>query len=71
MNDGDTLGSPMAVVVNESFVRRYLLHTDPLTQRLMLGVPQPGQNGLGPPVMFQIVGVFHDIQNSDHLTGSA
>ncbi len=71
LNDGDTLGSPMAVVVNESFARRYLLHTDPLTQRLMLGVPQPGQNGLGPPVMFQIVGVFHDIQNSDHLTGSA
>jgi putative ABC transport system permease protein len=71
LNDSDTMGSPMSVVVNESFVRRYLEHTDPLTTRLMLGMPQPGQNKLGSPVAFQIVGVFHDIHNNEKLAGAA
>ena len=43
---------------------------DPLSPRLILGMPQPGQNRLGPPVMFQIVGVFHDIQNNENLAGA-
>ncbi len=71
LNDGDSIGHPLAVMVNESFVRRYLAHSDPLTQQLLLGMPEPGQNKLGAAVAFQIVGVFHDILNSDHLTGDA
>jgi putative ABC transport system permease protein len=70
LNDADTLGRPMAVVVNESFVRRYLEHTDPMTTQLLLGIPQPGQNKLGPPITFQVVGVFHDIHN-DKLADAA
>ncbi|MGC2300736.1 MAG: FtsX-like permease family protein, partial [Acidobacteriaceae bacterium] len=69
-NGSDTFGGALAVVVNESFVRHYFANTDPLTQRLMMGLPQPGQNQLGAPAAFQIVGVFRDIHNSDQLTGS-
>ena len=71
LEDSDTMGSPSAVVVNEAFVRRYLEHADPLTTRVMIGIPQPGQNQLGAPVAFQIVGVFHDIHNNDRLSGEA
>lgn len=69
LNGSDTPGSPMSVVVSETFVRRYLAGKDPFIQHLMLGIPQPGQNQLGPPVSFQIVGVFHDIHNNDKITG--
>ena len=47
------------------------LLTDPFSQRVEIGIPQPGQQKLGPPVAFQIVGVFHDILNNEHLTGTA
>ncbi len=67
----DTLGSPLAVVVNETFVHRYLAGKDPFSQHLLLPIPQPGQNQLGPPTSFQIVGVFHDIHNSDKIGGAA
>jgi putative ABC transport system permease protein len=70
LNDADTLGTPLSIVVNESFVHRYLTGKDPLSQHLLLGVPQPGQNQLGPRMSFQIIGVYHDIQNNEHLTGA-
>jgi putative ABC transport system permease protein len=71
LNERDTGTSPLTVVVNESFVRRYLANVDPLNTRLMVGLPVLGQNQPGPARAFQIVGVFHDILNSDHLTGGA
>jgi putative ABC transport system permease protein len=61
-------------MVNESFVHRYLAGMDPLTQRLLLARITATSNGppqLGPPEPFQIVGVFHDIHNDQHLTGAA
>jgi putative ABC transport system permease protein len=70
-SESDTMTSPLTVVVNESFVRRYFPSVDPLTQRLMMGIPAPGQNQMGPAQAFQVVGIFHDILNSDHLTGGA
>ena len=74
LSDSDGMGTPLAVMVNESFVRRYLAGMDPLTQRLLLARITATSNGppqLGPPVAFQIVGVFHDIHNDQHLTGAA
>jgi putative ABC transport system permease protein len=71
LRDSDTLGGTLSVVVNETFVHRYLADKDPLTQHLLLGIPQPGQNQLGPQISFQIVGVFHDIHNNDKITGAA
>jgi putative ABC transport system permease protein len=69
LNDLDTMTGSLSIVVNQSFVRRYLANADPLTQRLVLAFPVPGQNHPGPPVHYQIVGVYHDVLNSDHLTG--
>jgi putative ABC transport system permease protein len=71
LNNTDTLGTPLSVIVNESFVRRYLAGKDPFSQHILLGLPKPGENQLGPQISFQIVGVFHDIHNSDKITGDA
>ncbi len=70
LSDADSLGSPLSIVVSETFVHRYLADKDPFTQHLMIGIPQPGQNAPGAAASFQIVGVFHDIHNNDKLTGS-
>jgi putative ABC transport system permease protein len=70
LNDSDTMTTPLATMVNETFVRRYFPNADPLTQRLIVTLPsQQGQSG--PPVEYQIVGVFHDVLDNEHLTGNA
>jgi len=71
LSDSDTLGSPLSIVVNQTFVHRYLAGKDPFTLHLLLPVPQPGENKLGPPIPFQIVGVYHDVHNNDKLTGAS
>jgi putative ABC transport system permease protein len=73
LSDSDGMGTPLAVMVNEAFASRYLAGMDPLAQRLLLARITPTNNGppqLGPPEPFQIVGVFHDIRNDQHLTGA-
>lgn len=73
LNAQDVAGGVRVAMVSETFVRQYLSGVDPLTQRikipeLMVGVEPP----LGPPVEWQIVGVFHDVQYQSHPTiGSA
>ena len=75
LNEGDTLTSPMAVMVNEAFLHRYMPNADPLTQHLMIAIPMAA-NGSGPhaeppqAVAYQVVGVFHDVANDEHLTGT-
>ena len=74
LNNEDRPQSPRVVMVNETFVRRYLANGDPLNQRLVLQVPDfrragPGPQQWPPPVEFQIVGVFHDVLDNQHLTG--
>jgi putative ABC transport system permease protein len=74
LSDQDGLQSPRVIMVNETFVRRYLANGDPLNQRLMLQIPDfrqasPGPRQMPPPVEFQIVGVFHDVLDNEHLTG--
>ena len=71
LNDSDTLGTPLSAVVNETFVHRYLAGKDPFSQHLLLGIPKPGENKLGAPVSFQIIGVFHDVHNNDKITGAS
>jgi putative ABC transport system permease protein len=70
LEDSDTLSRPLSLVVNESFVRRYLPGIDPLQQQLLIAPPAPGQNHPGTPAPFQIVGVYHDVLDNNHLTGS-
>ncbi len=70
LNDGDHAGSPQALMVSQSFVERYLQGQTPLGQRLLLPKIVPGQK-LGPPTEWQIVGVFQDIRNGEHLNDKA
>jgi putative ABC transport system permease protein len=70
IDDGDNPASPQVVMVNESFVRRFLPSVDPLSQRLLLQQVVPNQKP-GPATERQIVGVYHDIVNGEHLTDKA
>jgi putative ABC transport system permease protein len=61
----DISGSVPVAMVNEDFVRRYLSGLDPLTQRITVDQLIPGVTRLGPPVTWQIVGVFHNVRTGD------
>jgi putative ABC transport system permease protein len=63
LTEQDVAGSAPVCVVNESFVKRHLAGLDPLTQRVSVQRLIPGQTTLGPPVEWQIVGVFRDVRN--------
>ena len=59
--DRDDAGAMRVAMVNETFVKQYLANLDPLAQRVV--VRQLGVSTMGPPVEWQIVGVFHDVRN--------
>jgi putative ABC transport system permease protein len=61
----DTPSSVRVAMVNEEFVRRYLKGLEPLQQRLSIEEIIPGLPKLGPPVEWQIVGVFHNVRYGD------
>jgi predicted permease len=63
-NDQDTATTTKVAMVNEEFVKRFLNGKDPLTQRVMVEQLIPGVQTLGPPIEWQIVGVFHDVRNN-------
>ncbi len=63
--DQDTATSVRVAMVNEEFVRRYLKGMDPLQQRVSVEEIIPGQPKLGPPIEWQIVGVFHNVMYGD------
>ncbi len=54
----DKAGSPPVVIVNRSFVRRYLGGRDPLTARFTSGYPE-----IDPRTEFSIVGVVEDVRH--------
>jgi putative ABC transport system permease protein len=60
--DQDNASSIKVAVVNEEFVKKFLKGTDPLQQRIMVEELIPGVTKLGPPVAWQIVGVFHNVR---------
>ena len=59
----DDATSVRVAMVNEELVRRFLPHTDPIGQRVVVDQLIPGQTALGPPQEWQIVGVFHNVRN--------
>jgi putative ABC transport system permease protein len=63
IDERDLPGSPRVAMVDETFVRRYLKDVDPLKQRVVIEDLIPGVTKLGPPVEWQIVGVFHTVVN--------
>ncbi len=62
--DSDRLGTQPVAIVNETFVRRYFADVDPLAQRILVEQLIPGVTRLGPPIEWQIVGVYRDIRNA-------
>ena len=63
--DQDNATSVPVAMVNEDFVRRFLPGVDPLTQRISVEQLIPGVRRNGPPVTWQIVGVFHNVRTAD------
>jgi predicted permease len=61
--DQDLAGGAPVAVVNEVFAKRYFSGVDPLTQRILVEQLIPGVTKLGPPVEWQIVGVYHNVHN--------
>ena len=64
--ENDKAGGIRVALVSQQFADQYLRDVDPLLQRIELneltGAPKPG-----PLVEWQIVGVFHTINNSEQL----
>ena len=60
LDERDTAGSVPVVVVNESFVRRYLANRDPIGSRIMVERILPSRRGLGPMTSWEVVGVVVD-----------
>jgi putative ABC transport system permease protein len=63
LNEQDAAGGLPVAVVNETFAKKYLSKVDALTQRIVVDQLIPGVTKLGPPVEWQIVGVYHDVHN--------
>jgi putative ABC transport system permease protein len=64
-NDQDTAASVKVMVVNESFVKKFFPGKDPLRQQIAVEQLIPGQQKLGPPQEWQIVGEYHDVHSAD------
>jgi putative ABC transport system permease protein len=62
--DQDRAGSQPVAIVNQAFVRQFLKDVDPLTQRLVVQQLVPGLMRPGPPMEWQIVGVYGDVHNA-------
>jgi putative ABC transport system permease protein len=66
----DISGSIPVAVVNQTFADRFLKGLDPLTQRVVVEQLIPGVTKLGPPIEWQIVGVYRNVHNGG-LQGDA
>jgi putative ABC transport system permease protein len=63
--DQDNASSVKVAMVNEEFVNKFLKGKDPLQQRVVVEQLIPGVTKLGPPIEWQIVGVFHNVRNGN------
>jgi putative ABC transport system permease protein len=61
--DQDTASSVKVSVANEDFVKKHFKGTDPLQQRVSVEQLIPGVTKLGPPVEWQIIGVYHNVRS--------
>jgi putative ABC transport system permease protein len=66
LSDSDQLGGAQVLIVNHSFVDRFLHGQNALNQHVLL--PDYNHGQFTPPTEWQIVGVFQDIPNGEHVT---
>ncbi len=67
--EADVAGGLPVAVVNSTFVKRYFPDVDPLTQQLSVEQLIPGVTNLGPPINWQIVGVYDNVRNGGPKDG--
>jgi putative ABC transport system permease protein len=63
-SERDSETSPRVALVNETFVRRFLPKEEALGKRVRVETLISGQQQLGPPVAWEIVGVIRDVKVS-------
>jgi putative ABC transport system permease protein len=61
--EADISGGIPVAIVNSALVKKYFPNVDPLTQRLSVEQLIPGVANLGPPITWQIVGVYENVRN--------
>jgi putative ABC transport system permease protein len=61
--EADIAGGMPVAIVNSALVKKYMPNVDPLTQRLSVEQLIPGVANLGPPIAWQIVGVYENVRN--------
>ncbi len=61
--DRDNASSMKVALVNQDFVDHFLKGTDPLQQRVLVPRLLSAPARVGPPVEWQIVGVFHNVRS--------
>jgi putative ABC transport system permease protein len=64
-SEQDTASSIKVAMVNEDFVKKFLTGLDPLQQRVSVEQLIPGVTKLGPPIEWQIVGVYHTVMGGN------
>ena len=62
--DRDTDATLRVAMVNQDFAQKYLKGMDPLRQSVSVEQVVPGVAKLGPPVDWQIVGIFHNVRDN-------
>jgi putative ABC transport system permease protein len=67
--EADTVGGLPVAIVNAELVRQYLPNVDPLTQSVSVEQLIPGVTKLGPPIAWQIVGVYDNVRSPDPKDG--
>jgi putative ABC transport system permease protein len=60
--DQDNANTVHVAMVSEEFVHKYFKGKDPLQQRINVEELIPGVTKLGPPIPWQIVGVYHNVR---------
>jgi len=64
-SEQDTAASVKVAMVNQDFVKKFLTGLDPLKQRIFVEQLIPGVTKLGPPIEWEIVGVYHTVIGGD------
>ncbi len=67
--EADSAGGMAVAIVSSDLVKKYFPNVDPLTQRLSVEQLIPGVANLGPPIAWQIVGVYENVRNGGPKDG--
>ena len=60
LSDSDRANTTPVTVVNETMVKRYFPHEDPIGKRILIQQILTGKTALGPEIPWQVVGVVKD-----------